>query len=317
MPHSIIRKLIFLAAPFLAFFGSPSHAAEKPTDLSLKNETGIFTWKTAIFSAPGADGPIADIDIAPGGEKKIPHPDLERSRAYFALGMNNVEAYFPDLPLYKADTLILGLTEGGIPTLRASRGGKPVFMRLGRLTMDDESGGDAPKSAADYSAFPVFSEPGEHAVFYGVAHDGTVVAIGAPDAQPADGAFLRLRIIRPDGTVSDVRSGGKGRGIVLSASTVGLSGGGYTYVRFDNGKESSIIYTGIGRFGPNAETVEIAGMVIEERCGDRSNEVASQVVLDLSKAHISDLGPELFEALEVPGDERGFLLPDDATAAVG
>jgi hypothetical protein len=90
--------------------------------------------------------------------------------------------------------------------------------------------------------------------------------------------------------------------IAATGENVPFSGGGGSWLRFRNGIYSYVVYSGIGRWGPNGETREKQGVVVE-----RSGKMVSN--LPCTGRLVSVLGPDWFESLglETRGDD--FLFP--------
>lgn len=84
---------------------------------------------------------------------------------------------------------------------------------------------------------------------------------------------------------------------------VPYAGGGASWLRFNKGQYSYVIYTGIGRWGPKGETREKQGLLVE-RSGKR---IAN---LKCSHVPISELGPDLFEKLGIQSNNQEFDMPD-------
>jgi hypothetical protein len=82
-----------------------------------------------------------------------------------------------------------------------------------------------------------------------------------------------------------------------------FSGGGGAYLRFEEGGISSHVYTAIGRWGDNGETVERAGAWVE-----KDGKVVSDIRCKGSA--VSELGPEFFEKAGLPEVESEFELPE-------
>ena len=90
--------------------------------------------------------------------------------------------------------------------------------------------------------------------------------------------------------------------IAATGENVPFSGGGGSWLRFRGGIYSYVVYSGIGRWGPNGETREKQGLVIE-----RSGKMASS--LPCTGRAVSGLGPAWFEALGVETRGDDFLFP--------
>lgn len=162
-----------------------------------------------------------------------------------------------------------------------------------------------PAVAGDDTGSVEYCADDEHAVFYGDGDD-FMVALSLPDETPADGQYLVLYARLPEGAVIRLR-GPVGPGSAFaSGRVVPLSGGGYSYVRVRDGDECYVLYSGIGRFAGNGDgPVSVHGLAIE-----KDGELVRR--LDLGDDCLSELGPELFDAIGLPEDDDEFMLPLDA-----
>jgi hypothetical protein len=88
-----------------------------------------------------------------------------------------------------------------------------------------------------------------------------------------------------------------------SGENVGYSGGGASWLRFRNGATSYVVYTGIGRWGDQGETVAKEGVAVEQ-----SGRLVANIAC--SNESISLLGMAWFEenAIHIAADEE-FTLP--------
>jgi len=84
---------------------------------------------------------------------------------------------------------------------------------------------------------------------------------------------------------------------------VPFAGGGGCWLRFQKGKFSYVVYTGIGKWGPNGETQEKKGLVVE-----RNGRVLSN--LKCTERFESALAPDWFERFGITvKEEEDFLFP--------
>jgi hypothetical protein len=85
---------------------------------------------------------------------------------------------------------------------------------------------------------------------------------------------------------------------------VPFAGGGGCWLRFQKGKFSYVVYTGIGKWGPDGETQEKEGLVVE-----RDGKVLTNI--KCTDRFESALGPDWFEQFGISvKDEEDFLFPD-------
>jgi hypothetical protein len=85
---------------------------------------------------------------------------------------------------------------------------------------------------------------------------------------------------------------------------VPFAGGGGCWLRFHKGKFSYVVYTGMGKWGPQGETKQKEGLVVE-----RDGKMVSN--LKCTERFESALGPEWYEQFGITvKDEEDFLFPD-------
>lgn len=85
--------------------------------------------------------------------------------------------------------------------------------------------------------------------------------------------------------------------------TVPFSGGGGSWLRFRHGEHAYVVYSGIGRWGPNGETIEKQGVLVEHR----GEQVAN---LPCTGPLISELGPDWFEQIGISAEGEEFYFPE-------
>jgi hypothetical protein len=88
-----------------------------------------------------------------------------------------------------------------------------------------------------------------------------------------------------------------------TGQSVPFSGGGGSWLRFDNGPVSYTVYTGIGKWGPGGAIREKAGLLVAR--GDKA--VAS---LKCSGKPRSEIGPDWFEKMGIKSAGKDFDFPD-------
>ena len=85
---------------------------------------------------------------------------------------------------------------------------------------------------------------------------------------------------------------------------VAYAGGGAAWLRFSRGSHAYVVYSGIGRWGPNGATMEKRGLAVENNGKLIAN-------LKCTGKSISELGPHWFtKAGYAPNDKEEFFLPD-------
>ncbi len=157
------------------------------------------------------------------------------------------------------------------------------------------------------AATPRCASENEYAVFSGES-EGNAVAVCLPQDFGMHGRYAALFFEREDGDIVRLRCELDTEQPAVSGKTVALSGGGYAYMRFRDGDKSYIVYTGIGNWSENGGKMAVAGLAVE--IGGAVAET-----FDLSNNHESDLGPALFEMLDLPVDWQEFDLPLEDTGA--
>lgn len=88
----------------------------------------------------------------------------------------------------------------------------------------------------------------------------------------------------------------------LSGSTEAFSGGGAAWLKFHTPSATHVVYTGIGKWGPNGSIVEKQGWVVE---GKGSMKKA----LACSSPATSLLGPDWFGKYNIQANDQEFDLP--------
>ena len=85
---------------------------------------------------------------------------------------------------------------------------------------------------------------------------------------------------------------------------VGYSGGGASWLRFRKASYSYVVYSGIGRWGPNGATMKKQGLAVENNGKVISN-------LKCTGKDSGELGPEWFEKAGFqPNENEEFYIPD-------
>lgn len=132
-----------------------------------------------------------------------------------------------------------------------------------------------------------------------------IVSVCAPKGTSPAAGWLEYRLGKADAARPELVEPAVRVAAAQAAvgGTVAFSGGGGAWLRFTVGDIRSTVYTAIGRFGPNGETVERAGMVAH-RAG---KEIAS---LKCTGRPVSLLGPDWFERAGVTSGGQDFDLPD-------
>ena len=134
-----------------------------------------------------------------------------------------------------------------------------------------------------------------------------MVSVCASKSATQNSGYLQYRFGKPDSRDALELVWPEGE-IVASKAATGqneaFAGGGGSWLRFNKGAFSYVVYDGIGRWGPNGETRTKSGLVVE-----RDNKVIAH--LKCSAGPSGELGPEWFEKMAVkPAGNEEFLFPD-------
>ncbi len=168
-----------------------------------------------------------------------------------------------------------------------------------------ESRADANAAPPTPSGQSSFCTPQEEVVF--ACRTGAKLAsICASRDASATRGYVQYRFGKPDSRQSLELALPEDRPAPPKAATgesVAFSGGGGAWMRFRKGGFAYVAYTGIGRWGPNGETREKAGIVVEQA----GKAIAT---LKCSGRPVSLLGPAWFEKAGVRGGGEEFDFPD-------
>lgn len=162
---------------------------------------------------------------------------------------------------------------------------------------------DAPSAArADE---PTFCSADETVVFACRTGSKLVSVCASPDAT-ADSGHVHYRFGKPgDAAPYELSLPRTATPPARSATgeVMPFSGGGGSWLRFHNGQHAYVVYTGIGRWGPQGETMEKQGLVVEHR-----GEVLAS--LPCTGPYVSELGPIWFEQVGIESGGEEFFFPD-------
>ncbi|MCE3003621.1 MAG: hypothetical protein LW860_13125 [Xanthomonadaceae bacterium] len=88
-----------------------------------------------------------------------------------------------------------------------------------------------------------------------------------------------------------------------TADNLPFAGGGASWMRFRRGDHAYVVYSGIGKWGPNGEVEERAGIVVERR-----GEAIATLACNGGKSE-GELGPDWFERVGMQAKGEEFDLP--------
>ncbi|MBM3646928.1 MAG: hypothetical protein FJX11_03970 [Alphaproteobacteria bacterium] len=146
--------------------------------------------------------------------------------------------------------------------------------------------------------------PDEVVVFSCRTGDKTVSVCAARGARANQG-YLQYRFGRPAAGATPefvLPEEKKPPAHAASGRSVPFAGGGGAWLRFGQGAHDYIVYTGIGRWGPDGAVREKSGIVVEQA----GKPIASP---RCSTRPLSLLGPDWFEQVGLPSG-RDFDFPD-------
>lgn len=159
--------------------------------------------------------------------------------------------------------------------------------------------------AAATAAPSTFCAPGERVVFACRTRSKQVAVCASHDATPTTGyvqyrfgkhdpaAPLELQL--PEARQPAPRS--------ATADNLPFAGGGASWMRFRRGDHAYVVYSGIGQWGPQGETEERAGIVVE-----RAGRQIASLPCEGGRA-AGELGPDWFERVGLESRGEVFDLP--------
>jgi hypothetical protein len=147
----------------------------------------------------------------------------------------------------------------------------------------------------------------EEEVVFACRTGAKLVSVCAAQGASATSGHVQYRFGKPDSDaplelqVPDAR-------IVASQAASGESvpfaGGGASWMRFRRGNYAYVVYSGIGQWGPQGETEERAGVVVE-----RGGRRIASLRCNEDRA-VGELGPDWFERVGLAGKGEEFELPE-------
>lgn len=161
----------------------------------------------------------------------------------------------------------------------------------------------AAPSSATHSG--TFCTAAEDVVFSCPTSDGKLVSVCASKGAGRGRGTLQYRSGKPgsrQGLERVLPNTAMIPRIAATGENEPFSGGGGSWLRFRDGIYSYVVYSGIGRWGPNGEPREKQGVVIE-----RSGKMAGNLLCTSRAAGM--LGPQWYEALGVETRDDEFYFP--------
>ncbi len=143
----------------------------------------------------------------------------------------------------------------------------------------------------------------ESIIFTGPVAGKKVLSVCASQEYGPDAGYLQYRY----GSIGKVELSLPKKQLTPSKSAKSgmwtFSGGGGAYLQFVNGNTSYYVYSAIGKWGPEGETVEKAGVAVE-----RGGKIVQNILCQGPET--SELGPDFFEKAGLPELETEFELPE-------
>lgn len=151
-----------------------------------------------------------------------------------------------------------------------------------------------------------FCTAGEDVVF-ACRMGAKLVSVCAAQGSTAATSYVQYRFGRADSVEPLELQLPDARIVAAQAATGGnvpFAGGGAAWMRFRRGDYAYVVYSGIGRWGPQGETEERAGVVVE-----RGGRQIAALRCDDDRA-AGELGPDWFERVGLGGKGEEFELPE-------
>jgi hypothetical protein len=141
-------------------------------------------------------------------------------------------------------------------------------------------------------------------IVFNCAAGSKLISVCAAAGTSADTGYLQYRFgkpgMKPELTLPASKTPPNKS---VTGESMPFAGGGGSWLRFRNGTNAYVVYTGIGRWGKNGAPAEKQGVVIEQSGRQIANVKCSGTLT-------SELGPFWFEAMGLTiGEEEEFLFP--------
>lgn len=169
-----------------------------------------------------------------------------------------------------------------------------------RATIIDEAAG------ANTSAQASFCTDAEDVVF-ACRTGGKLVSVCAARGSTATTGYVQYRFGKPAADAPLELQVPDSRNVAAQVATgesVPFAGGGAAWMRFRRGNYAYVVYSGIGNWGPQGETAERAGVVVE-----RGGRQIGALRCDEDRA-TGKLGPDWLERVGLEGKGEEFELPE-------
>lgn len=180
--------------------------------------------------------------------------------------------------------------------------------RVALVTSAKPIDGDAAPAAdagATSGAAPESFCSARETIVFACRSGAKLVSVCASADISASSGYLQYRFGKPGAGAIELTLPKDERAPSASATgeNVGFSGGGGSWLRFRNGDHAYVVYSGIGRWGDDGQTLEKEGIRVENK---------GKTVADLacSGPSTSELGPEWFEQSGISANDEEFLFDE-------
>ncbi len=147
----------------------------------------------------------------------------------------------------------------------------------------------------------------EEEVVFACRTGAKLVSVCAAQGATAGTGYVQYRFGKPDSDAPLELQVPDARMVATQAATgenVPFAGGGASWMRFRRGNYAYVVYSGIGHWGPQGETEERAGVVVE-----RGGRRIASLRCDEDRS-VGELGPDWFERVGLLGKGEAFELPE-------
>jgi hypothetical protein len=149
-----------------------------------------------------------------------------------------------------------------------------------------------------------FCTPGETLLFNCAIGDKRISVCASSTVSPSAG-YVQYRFGKPGAPLELALPAGEVHPVKAAYGAFdGYAGGGATWMRFRQGTYGYVVYSGIGRWGPNGTPMEKQGVAVE----NNGKLIAHLKCTDASRG---ELGPDWLEkAGYVRNDKAEFFIPE-------
>ncbi len=152
-------------------------------------------------------------------------------------------------------------------------------------------------------AIPSLCTPGEAVIFSCPVSKTKVLSICSSKQYSADSGYVQYRfgpVGKPEMVVPSSKTAPSQS---AQSGTWMFSGGGGAYMQFVNKKTTYSVYSAVGKWGANGETVEKTGVAVESK-----GKIVANILC--KGPSTSELGPEVFDNMGLKMADPEFELPE-------